>query len=281
MRAARILAVMLAATAVWAGAAPQRVVCLGPSLTETVFALGCGARVVGVSDYAAWPEAVRGLPRIGGLVDPNLERILALEPDLILLAAHVPSLEKLAAREQIALRVIPMDDIEGVLAGIRRTAALLGCPREGARLAGRLKRELAAVDRPGGCGCSVVIQVGPPPGPGLKGLVVAGGRTFLGQLLRLAGGSNVFQDAPRRYFSPSLEQLLLRPPEVVLVLDAGAKDAARERRELASMWRALLGPGRAPRVVVLADQLFVVPGPRMGEAARRLRSLLDGLGDGR
>lgn len=281
MRAATVLAVMLAMAAAPSPAAPRRVVCLGPSLTETAFALGCGDRVVGVSDYAAWPAAARRLPRVGGLMDPNLERILALEPDLILLAAHVPAVERLAAREAIPVRVIQMDDIQGVLGGIRRTAELLGCAGEGLRLAEKVRRELEAARRPDGRGVRVLIQVGRPPGPGLKGLVVAGGRTFLGQLVRLAGGRNVFEESPRRYFSPSLEQVVLRSPDAVLVLDAGAAAAEAERRELSSMWRALAGPGRAPQVVVLADQLFVVPGPRMGEAARRLGTLLDRLGAGR
>ncbi len=281
MRAARILAVVLAVVAAPVAAAPRRVVCLGPSLTETVFALGCGERVVGVSDYAAWPAEVRRLPRVGGLRNPNLERILALDPDMILLAAHVPAVERLGVRESIPVQVIQMDDIQAVLGGIRRTAELLGCAGKGRTLAERVRRELEAARRPAGTGVRVLIQVGRPPGPGLKGLVVAGGRTFLGELVRLAGGRNVFEDARRRYFSPSLEQVVLRVPDVVLVLDAGSTAVGAERRELSSMWEALVGPGRAPRVVVLADQLFVVPGPRMGKAARRLGVLLDRLEAGR
>ncbi len=281
MGAVRILLLALALAAAPCSAAPRRVVCLGPSLTETVFALGCGHRVVGVSDYASWPEAVRGLPRVGGLMDPILGRILALRPDLLLLAAHVPALERFARRESIPVRVIQMDDIQGVLRGIRRTGRLLGCARAGRRLARRVERELEAVRSPEPLGVHVLIQVGRPPGPGLKGLVVAGGRTFLSQLVRLAGGDNVFEDAASRYFSPSLEQVLQHPPEVVLVLDAGATHADSETSELRSMWRSLLGPGPRLRVVLLTDPVFVVPGPRMGEAARRLGALLAGAGAGR
>src|SRR3974377_1028809 len=68
---------------------PHRIRCLPPSLTETVYELGAGDFVVGVTDYTEFPEAARGKPSVGGLVDPSMEKIVALEPDLILMAAHL------------------------------------------------------------------------------------------------------------------------------------------------------------------------------------------------
>ncbi len=256
---------------------PVRVVCLGPSVTEIVYSLGQGSRVVAVSDYASWPAPVASLPRVGGLMDPNLERIVGLEPDLVLTAAGIPSLERLGGKAGFRVEVVAIDDLEGIHAGILRTSELLGCPREGRRLAAQVRAELEAVKRPEGSGSRVLIQVGRPPGPGLKGLVVAGGRTFIGQLVELVGGRNVFEDAKEHYFSPSLEEVLARAPDVVLVLDAAPLGAESEPRRLIGAWRQLFRKG-APRVKVLADQVFVVPGPRVGLAARRLATVLSGGG---
>jgi len=268
------LAVLLFAAAAAGDAAPGRIVCLGPSLAETVFALGCGARVAGVDDYAAWPPEVRRLPRVGGVVDPNLERIAALEPDLLLLASPVPPVETLARREGIAVAVVPMETLDGIRRGIREIARRLGCPARGEALVRRIGRELDAVRRRAPRrGPAVLVQVGRPSGPGLRGLVVASGRTFLGELVSLAGGRNPFETARRRYLTPSLERLAASPPDVVLALEAGAPDPSAERRRLERAWRELLGR-RAPRVIVLTDPVFVVPGPRVAEAARRLAARL-------
>ncbi len=270
--AAAVLAAALAAGGERPG--PHRIVCMGPSLVETVFALGCGDRVAGVDDYASWPPEVRSLPRLGGLMDPALERIAALEPDLLLLAAPMPRLEALARRTGIPVAVIRMDDLAGIRTGILEVARRLGCPGRGGRLVERLDAELAAVRRDAlPAGPTVVIQVGRPAGPGLKGTVVAGGRTFLGELVALAGGRNLFGGARQRYFAPSLERLAARPPDLVLVVDAGAPDPEAERSELERAWRETLG-GAAPRIVLLTDPVFVVPGPRLATAARRLLRIL-------
>lgn len=252
---------------------PARVVCLGPSVTEIVYALGQGSRVVAVSDYAAWPPPVAALPRVGGLMDPNLERIVGLGPDLVLTAARIPSLEHLGEGAGFRVEVVAIDDLEGIRAGILRTSELLGCPQEGRRLAAEVRSDLEASRREAESGPRVLVQIGRPPGPGLKGLVVAGGRTFIGQLVRLVGGQNVFEDAREHYFSPSLEEVLARAPDLVLVLDAASLGAESEPRRFVGAWRQLFGEN-APKVRLLADQVFVVPGPRVGLAAKRLARVL-------
>ncbi len=274
VRAAVAALVLAVAVPTARGGEPRRVVCLGPSLVETAFALGCGGRLVGVDDYAAFPPAVRDLPRVGGVVNPNLERITALGPDLILLASPIPRLEALAHRQGIPVAVVPMEDVAGIRRGVLEVASRLGCPERGKALAARIVRELEAVRRTASRpGPRVVIQVGRPAGPGLAGIVVAGGRTFLGELVTLAGGRNLFDGARRRYPVPSLERLAASPPDLVFALEAGVPDPEAERSELERAWRALLGR-EAPRIVVLADPVFVVPGPRVAEAARRLAAIL-------
>ncbi len=266
--------VMVAAMA--RAGAPHRVVSLGPSLTETVFALGCGDRVVGVGDYAQWPPEVRKLPRLGGLYNPSLERILALEPDLVLLPSPMPKLQAACRGAGIPVEILRVESLEGVLKAVIRVAELLGRPGRGRRLAASISRELAAVRRrtAGLPRPRVLLQVGMAPGPGLTGLTAAGGGTFLSELAAAAGAVNVFPDPGRRYFQPSLETVARARPSTVLVFDAGAADPAAARRAARSAWSALLPPPATPGVHVLTDQLFVLPGPRVGRAAARLADIL-------
>ncbi len=276
----RRLALALAAAAAAAAAAgagtPGRVVCLAPGLCETVFALGAGDRVVGVSGYAEWPPAVRRLPRLGGLYDPDLERLVALEPDLVLVPSPMPRVEALAERAGFRVARVPMEGVEGTLAGIGAVGRLLGREEAAARLVGRIRAELAALGRAvrGGRPVRVLVVVD-RPGPGLAGLVAAGPGTYLDELLRLVGGVNVLAGARTRYPSPSLEALAADPPEVVVELRPEAEDPETAVRGARAAWAALLG-ARAPRVAVVTEDAAAVPGPRLPEAARALAAALEG-----
>jgi len=276
-RRLKILTVLtpLLAVAVMAGS-PHRVVSLGPSLTETVFALGCGDRLVGVGDYAQWPPEVRKLPRVGGLYNPSLERLLALRPGLVLIPSPMPRLETACRRADISVETVRVESLHGVLRSVVRVAELLGCPRKGYDLAAAISRELdrvrsrtAGLPRP-----RVLLQVGAAPGPGVQGLTVAGGGTFLSELVETAGAVNVFGGRKLRYFRPSLENVLRLRPGVVLIFDASAADPAAAGLSARAAWPALLPPPATPEVHVLTDQLFVLPGPRVGQAAARLARLL-------
>ncbi len=276
-RTGRVLpgVLLLMAAVSWA-AVPRRVISLGPSLTETVFALGCGDRLVGVGNYAQWPPEVRKLPRLGGLYNPSLERILALEPELVLLPSPMPRLEAACSEAGIAVATIPVESLDAVLAAMERVAKILGCPERGSTLAASIKRELATVRRRAGAlpRRRVLLQVGQAPGPGLQGMTVAGGGTFLSELTAAAGGTNVFSDRGRRYFRPSLESVVRARPEVILVFDASAPDPRAAREAARDAWKALLPPPVTPEVHVLTDPIFVLPGPRIGRAASLLASIL-------
>jgi len=276
-RAGRILSgiLLLAATLAW-GASPRRIVSLGPSPTETVFALGCGDRVVGVGDYATWPPEVRELPRLGGLYDPSLERLLALRPDLVLLPSPIPRLQAACRKAGVPAAIVRARSLDDVLTATREVARLLGCPRRGRDLASQISKELDAVrTRVEGLPRQrVLLQIGQAAGPGLQGLTVAGGGTFLSELAGVAGGTNVFADPDARYFQPSLETVVRSRPAVVLVFDASAPDPRAAEKLARTAWSSLLPAPATPRVHVLTDQLFVVPGPRIGQAAARLARVL-------
>lgn len=261
-------------------AAPRRVVSLTPSLTEILWTLGAGDRVVGVSDYCDYPPEARTRPRVGTFLQPSVEKILALRPDLIL----VDGVQKdVAAALQAAgggarVLAIPMNDLAQVRAAITQIGAALGDRRqEAAALLGQLDAELAEVR-------GLVSRRGSRPRPkvlfvvdrqlgGLRGVVAAGPGTYLDELVQLAGGSNVFADLPVRYGKVAIEAIEERQPEVILdAVHSDAGSAASVRAD----WLALrnVPAVQKGRIYVLSDREFVTPGPRLGKALRQLARLL-------
>jgi ABC-type Fe3+-hydroxamate transport system substrate-binding protein len=268
--------VLTAAVAAWAQDPPRRVVSFAPSLTETVVELGCGDRLVGVGDYATWPPEVVRLPRVGGLYNPNLEKLLALRPDLVLVPSPMARVEAACANQGIRVERVRTETVADVEAAMRRVASLLGRSAEGERLAAGLHHQLEGVrgrtkgrDRP-----RVLLVLDRPASGRLREVVTAGPRTFLDELLQLAGGRNLFHDAPRRYFTPSLETVVERRPQLILELRPGAGDAASLERRARNEWAEVFGSGKAPPVRVLTESYLVVPGPRLGRAAQLLETVL-------
>jgi ABC-type Fe3+-hydroxamate transport system substrate-binding protein len=256
-------------------AIPRHLVSLAPSLTETVFALGLGDRLVGVDDFSLLPPSFAALPRLGGLLNPNLERTVALHPDLALV---VPSEAEVAAklgRLGIASLIVPDETIADVERSFVTIARRCGRKAVGERLAARFRAELAPERLPGAP--RVLLAVEHEPGR-LAGIVVAGPRTYFDELLQRLGAVNVFADAPMRYPQVGIEEILARAPDAILELRNEALTPA-QRQALVRDWRQLAGlPAvRRGRVAVIASD-FVLPGPRLPLLYRAMRAALAGPG---
>lgn len=255
----------------------MRVVTLTPSLTEVMFAIGAGDRVVGVSDYCDYPEAARTRPKVGTFLQPSIEKILALRPDLVL--CDGVQTEIAAALQQAGARVVlaPMNDLGEVKTAIVSVGKALGDHEPQAQAVVRALTtdiEAAAARTRGRPRPRVMFVVDRQLG-GLRGLVVAGPGTYLDELLSLSGAENVFSDLPLRYSKVALETVSQRRPEVIL--DAvHVKDTEEAVRAAQNDWQALpTVPAVANRRVhVFAGRELVTPGPRLGVAIRRLVELL-------
>ncbi len=254
----------------------QRPFALAPSLVETLYALGLGPRVVGVGDYATWPPEVANKPRLGGLVDPRLETITTLHPDLGFL---LPSERELGAKLEtlgIAVRIVPNESLADAENALRTIGALCGVAERGAELAAQLHRDLAPRPLLRARGARVLVVVGRPAGR-LADIWAAGPGTFLDELLTRLGVVNVFADASALYPQASLEEIVARRPD--LVLELRVEPASNEVREsLIADWRALPSiPAVAHgRVVVLARDDSLIPGPRVAALYRALGDALEG-----
>lgn len=266
------LCVAAALTTTGAAEAPTRIVSLVPALTETLFAIGAGRQVIAVSSYDREPPEVQALPRVGALIDPDVERILSLRPDLVIVYATQHDLQRQLAHAGIATFPYVHGGLAEVFETMRRLGAATGHATEGERVAAGLAREIDVVaarvagrPRP-----RVLLVFGREP-LSLRNIFASGGYGFLHDLLERAGGTNVFADVDRESLQVSTEQVLARRPDVILEVRADVADpdlAARERAAWSSL--RIVPAVRNGRVHLLGGQDLVVPGPRVAQAAERL-----------
>ena len=257
---------------------PQRIVTTAPSNTDIVLQLGCRDRLVGIADYYGYPELVEGIARVGGFDTPNLETILALKPDLVLVARGIRMeiLERMRAFDLpvFCLDTVSIDDLYRDLTTVGR---LLGVEERAEALVERMGSEIAAITaklagldesrRPR------VFWLGQE-----EPLKTAGPGNLIDTLFTLAGGRNVAADAQGDWIDYSLETLLVKDPEVIVVCaDMGsARVPTNEevlRRLRADPTWAQISAVRSGRVHVVPTDLIGQPTPRVVDGLRLLARL--------
>lgn len=248
----------------------RRVVCASPAVAEIVFALGCGDRVVGVSEFTDWPPEAAARPTIGSAFAPNRERVLALAPDVVLTQGQSVALETFARTQGIGFRTVPLDTLADLRAAIAAFAEIFGVPDRGRELLEQMEADFAEL--PAREPISVFIALGHAPGD-LAGLMTAGPGTFLSEIVALAGGRNVFADVATLWPKISQESLVRRQPALVLDVQSVPADDAR-RAALAADWEKL--GFRADQVRIVDEDVLLKPGPRAAQAAARVAAALDG-----
>ena len=242
---------------------PSRVVTLAPNVTEMVLALGAGNRISGTDDFSADAIAIarpgRSLPRVGGL-QPNLEKIVALRPDLVIAnaAGLSPNLGRALAAVRIPLLVVTNERLTDIARSMTAIGKALGIDSTSAVAA--LNASLARAHRTRTHPPRVMLAVWPDP------LYVAGGNTFAGDLFALCGARNAVE--VNGWPQYSLESFVASPPELLLYPNHSVSP---------EQVRALLDRAGTKNVEVVAvdENLFTHPGPRVGEAAAMLNTILD------
>ena len=252
----------------------RRIVSLVPALTEILFALGAGPQVVGVGSFETFPPDVATLPRVGALLDPDVERILALRPTLVITYGSQTDLHDQCARAGIATYVYRHGGIDTVFQTMRELGNATARGADADRIVRELRGRLDAIrSRVNARATPRVLLVFDRQPKTLRGIYASGGRGFLHELLTLAGGRNVFADVPQESVQPSLETLLARAPDVILEVQAEGMMTS-DATDAAWSTLASVPAVRNQRVHVLKGQYLVVPGPRLGQAAETLARTL-------
>ncbi len=256
---------------------PQRIVCMAPNIAETVFALGAGDRVVGVSEYTVYPPEAVKLPTVGAQYNADLEKIASLKPDLVIVQEKHEKVEQLCAERGIEVMRVKMLRVGSILDGVRQLGDRLGVPENAAALQKKILADLAAVRArvQGLPRTSVFFCVGRAPGSP-RGLFATGGTSFLTEMLTLAGGRNVYEEVQESYPQISAESLIQLAPQVIIEAYPSQKFSEEQRKRIIADWAALpkIPAVRDGRIFLLTEDFLVVPGPRIGLIAGRLADVL-------
>ena len=250
-------------------APPRRIVSLMPSLTETVCALGECERLVGVDRYSNWPARVERLPRLGGMDDPQIERIVGLRPDVVL---AVPSSRAVERLQSLGLKVVVLESrtTEEARRTAETIAVLLGRPGQGtalwARIDAQVERAVARVPA-GWRGRSVYFEVDSAP-------YAAGRSSFIGELLQRFGLVNIVPAELGPFPKLNPEFVVRAAPDVVMAVERHIADMPRRPG-----WAGLKALQSGRRCAFPADRYdtLVRPGPRLGEAAELVADCLTAL----
>jgi iron complex transport system substrate-binding protein len=245
---------------------PQRVVCLAPSVTETVYALGLGAVVVGVTDFTDYPPEAQTKPSVGGLTDASLEKIISLHPDLVMAMAEINREETVEELEHVGIPVYVVDPqgLQGIMASIQHVGDALNRTSDARRLLKRLEEQRAAV----------VARV--KGLPRLKVLVViwydpvitAGGKSFITDVIWAAGAESSTADIPQAWPQISLEEVPRRSPDFVLLVRGAHGGITAEELKAHAGWDQLEAV-RDNHVIYMGERLFH-PSPVVFDALEQL-----------
>lgn len=269
-RGAVLACSLLAGVALAQGTPPvPRIVTLSPSLTEAVCALGHCAQLVGTDRYSTWPASVQALPKLGGLEDAQIERIVTLRPTLVVLGPRSRAGERL---QTLGVPVLTFDarthaDLKRML---QKLGDALGEPQRATELVARIDTELdaAAARMPAALrGRSVYAEVGPAP-------TAASDKSFIGETLARLGLVNVVGGELGLFPKINPELLLRRPPDLIIGPRATLANLADRPG-----WSTLPAVRQQQLCLLDADRMDLLsrPGPRLGEAAQMLVDCLKSL----
>jgi iron complex transport system substrate-binding protein len=259
----------------------RRIVSLAPNITETLFALGCGDRVVGVTDYCRYPPEATAKPRVGGYFNPNLEALFGLSPDLvILMREHGGLIETLKSRG-IAYLAVDNRSMESILRSIDLVAKACGVAARGDSIVQAVRGQMEPLGAPARQP-SVLVCVG-RDGVGSGSIheaFFAGPRTFYNDILVATGARNALADSVIAYPSVSAEAVLRLAPDIIV--DLAAAGSTVDRSDLAADWSAFSSvPAVAGgRVHCLTEDYMTVPGPRIVLIVKVFRQIAQAWRDG-
>jgi len=258
-------------------AIPQRIISLVPATTEMLFAMGAGNRIAGVSDYDRFPPEVSRLARVGGLLDPNVERLISLRPDLVIVYDTQTDLKQQLDRARIPMFRYVHRGLPDITQTMRALGERVGSKAEADAAAARIETRLDAVRArvAGRPPPTTLLIFGRDPGA-LRHINASGGYGFLHDVLELAGGRDVLGDLKQQSVDVSTEMILRRAPDVIIELHYGESLKTERLDDERKVWNALpsVPAVKNNRVYLLRGDEFVVPGPRIVIAAERFAQTL-------
>jgi len=246
---------------------PQRIISAGPNITEIIYALGLGEKLVGRTDYCDYPEEVKNVQSIGPIDPPNIEKIVELKPDLVLVSAHF-KLEVAQQLEELGIAVVGFysdESFEGGYDTIRNVGHVLNRENEAESIISSMKQKVEEItakvkglDRP------LVYYVSDY----YNGAYTAGGDTFIGQLIEMAGGENAAGDVKGWVYS--LEKLVEKNPDIMVCSKFWGYKEGIEQTEVYKDLDAV----KNGRLFEIDDNMIIRQGPRLADGLEALARII-------
>ncbi|MEC7640753.1 MAG: helical backbone metal receptor [Nitrospinota bacterium] len=245
---------------------PQQIISLSPSITEVLFALGAGYRVVGVTDFCLYPEQAKHLPKVGGLLNHNPEAVISLQPDLLIHHYDSENINKFSDHLGIQSLSVSFDNLENIYRSIKKIGRALGTQERANRLNEKLRGKIRHYRSKiqGRKPKSVLLILGDSEDP-MKDLYAVGKGTFLDELLTLAGGKNILSSSPVLYPKVSREYIISASPEIIIVAGPKARLSPEELKKKKKQWKRFttVRAVKDGNVHYIGADYILIPGPRL------------------
>jgi len=257
---------------------PQRIISGAPNFTEILFALELGERLVAVTDFCKYPPEAMRKEKIGGYINPNMEKIISLHPDLVIIPKTKSELPRKLTRLNIHVLELPNESVADVLHAVAAIAERCGVPAMGTHLKTQMENELSQLqsrfaDKPK---VRTLLVVSRAP-DSLKDIYAAASGTFLDELLNIAGGENVFAKQPALYPKISRESLIAFNPDVILDMTFFNTTHTTDTMQTAlKPWYDLtvINAVKHRRVYLITDPSLTIQGARLPQSARLIADLI-------
>ncbi len=261
--------VFVALSVTHAATPPQRIVSLAPSVTEMLFALGFGARVVGVTTYCDYPAEAKKLPKIGSFVNPSLEAIAARRPDLVIGVNDANQSVKAREIAQLGLKIslVTLNNVDEIFRAIKSVAGWIGDAEAGEKLVRKITQQFDEVKKR--------VESAPRRRTllvvGLRPLVAAGGGSYINELIMAAGGDNIANNAAQPWLNLPDEYVVSRAPQVIIEAGMGS-----ERGQGGINWYDLksIPAVKERRIYAYPSDKILRPGPRIGEGLEEIARMI-------
>ena len=247
-------------------AASQRVISTSPAITEILFALGAGDRVVGVTDYCSFPKKACLLPSIGGPLNPSTETWISLKPDLIIIQEDSIVINKHATILKIPILKVSVNNLENILTSIQAIANTMQVSKRGNQLVDKIKSEIEQYrTRLRKLKPRQVLMLLSDTNDPSRDLYAVGRNTFLNELLSIAGGENILPDTMATYPKISKEFIIAKSPEIIIEIGPKSNlssDGILDRKKTWGKYPTL-NAVKNNRLYFIGADYILIPGPRL------------------
>jgi len=258
---------------------PQRIITLAPNITEIAFAIGLDEKVIAVTKYCDYPTQVKFLPTVGGFIDPNLEAIVALQPDLVILVATQQQTIKQLQQLNIPTLAVHNATLSDITESISAIGKATHQQQQAQQLLSQIdqkirsvRHKVATLNRP-----KVMVTMGHSTGgEQVKTVYIAGQHDFYNDLINLAGGQNSYQATHLKVPSLSVEGILQLNPDVIIDIFPEASDHNANIEQVKQQWQNLsyVNAVKNNRVHIIEENYATIPGPRIFQLLDKMAKII-------